>query len=85
MEVWTIEEIPTEAEVEKEIILEEDQERHQEEVQERYLEVDMKEMEHRSTMEDRRRKIIEDIGIEHQVVIDTEEDLEAQKIEDQVE
>ena len=78
MKAKSIEETPKEVEVKKEMNQGEGRERPLEEELERYLEADKKdkiEMKHRTDMVDRRKKMIEDIGTEHQVVIDTEEDI----------
>ena len=78
MKARNIEETLIEVEAKKEMTKGEGRERPLEEEIEIYLEADKRdktEMKNRTDMADRGKKMIEDIGTEHQVVIDTEEDL----------
>ena len=78
MKARNIEETHIGVEAKKEMTQGEGQERPLEEGIETYLEADKRdktEMKNRTDMVDRGKKMIEDIEIEHQVVIDTEGDL----------
>ena len=77
MKARNIEETHKGVEAREEMNQEEGRERPPEEGTETHLEVDLIdkiEMRNRIDMEDRRKKMIEDTGRGHQVVIDTEED-----------